>query len=174
MVKHVQQVPSDFHARHSSVGKRYRYLVCNLPYRSPFSRNKSWWVRKSLNLEAIREASSYLIGEHDFSAFRAAACSSPNPNKDLREILCDVKPWLHANLCFELEADSFLQHMVRIMVGTLVQVGTGKLKPEQMKGILESRDRTQAGLTAPAHGLYALAVRYPEDRIEWPDELMDS
>ena len=64
--------------------------------------------------------------------------------------------------------------MVRIMVGTLVQVGTGKLKPEQMKGILECRDRTQAGLTAPAHGLYALAVRYPEDRIEWPDELMDS
>ena len=102
VVKHVQHVPSDFHARHSSVGKRYRYLVCNLPYRSPFSRNKSWWVRKSLNLEAIREASSYLIGKRDFSAFRAAACSSPNPNKDLREILCHVKPWLHANLCFEL------------------------------------------------------------------------
>ena len=173
VVKHVQQVPAAFHARHSSIGKRYRYLVCNLPYRSPFSRNKSWWVRKPLDLDAMREAASELTGRNDFSAFRAAGCSSPNPVKDLREILCDVKPWLHANLCLETEADSFLQHMVRIIVGTLVQVGTGKLKPQQMKGILESRDRVQAGPTAPAHGLYALCVRYPEGTVSWPEEVMN-
>ena len=173
VVKHVQQVPAAFHARHSSIGKRYRYLVCNLPYRSPFSRNKSWWVRKPLDLDAMREAASELTGRNDFSAFRAAGCSSPNPVKDLREILCDVKPWLHANLCLETEADSFLQHMVRIIVGTLVQVGTGKLKPQQMKGILESRDRVQAGPTAPAHGLYALSVRYPEGTVSWPEEVMN-
>ena len=173
VVKHVQQVTAAFHARHSSIGKRYRYLVCNLPYRSPFSRNKSWWVRKPLDLDAMREAASELTGRHDFSAFRAVGCSSPNPVKDLREILCDVKPWLHANLCLETEADSFLQHMVRIIVGTLVQVGTGKLKPQQMKGILESRDRVQAGPTAPAHGLYALSVCYPEGTVSWPEEVMN-
>ena len=173
VVKHVQQVPAAFHARHSSIGKRYRYFVCNLPYRSPFSGNKSWWVRKPLDLDAMREAASELTGRHDFSAFRAAGCSSPNPVKDLREILCDVKPWLHANLCLETEADSFLQHMVRIIVGTLVQVGTGKLEPQQMKGILESRDRVQAGPTAPAHGLYTLSVRYPEGTVSWPEEVMN-
>ena len=173
VVKHVQQVPAAFHARHSSIGKRYRYLVCNLPYRSPFSRNKSWWVRKPLDLDAMREAASELTGRNDFSAFRAAGCSSPNPVKDLREILCDVKPWLHANLCLETEADSFLQNMVRIIVGTLVQVGTGKLQPQQMKGILESRDRIQAGPTAPAHGLYALSVSYPEGTVSWPEEVMN-
>ena len=169
-----QAVSNRFHARFSAQARSYIYRIINRRAPLTTERHLAWHVSTPLDTGSMQLAAQRLIGKHDFSAFRAAACSSPNPNKDLREILCDVKPWLHANLCFELEADSFLQHMVRIMVGTLVQVGTGKLKPEQMKGILESRDRTQAGLTAPAHGLYALAVRYPEDSIEWPDELMDS
>ena len=173
VVKHVQQVPGSFHARHSAIGKRYRYLVCNLPYHSPFSRNKGWWVRKPLDLEAIRLASTYLLGRHDFTAFRASGCTSPNPVKEIREVSCHIKKWHHANVCFEIEADSFLQHMVRIIVGTLVEVGLGKLKSHEMKEILEGRDRSQAGPTAPAHGLYSLAVHYPKGTVSWPEEVIN-
>lgn len=173
VVKHVQPVPDDFHARHSAIGKRYRYLICNLPYQPPFARKTSWWVRFPLDVEAMRKAGSRFVGEHDFSAFRAAQCSSPNPVKELRELSIIEDHTRSAVLQVEMEANSFLQHMVRILVGTLVEAGMGKLKPEQMDSILKSRNRGRAGPTAPAHGLYALRVIYPEGTVSWPTEVMD-
>ena len=173
VVKCVQKVPQDFHARHSAIGKRYRYQVFNLPYKNPFAEKKSWWVPRRLELGAIREAAAELTGTHDFSAFRASGCTSPNPVKELREISIDEKRRLHATLCFELEANSFLQHMVRILAGTLVETGLGKIRPGSVKTILESRARNNAGQTAPAHGLYVLQVRYPEGLVCWPDEVID-
>ncbi len=173
VVKHVQPVPDDFHARHSAVGKRYRYQICNLPYHPPFARKTSWWVRFPLDIEAMREAASHFVGEHDFSAFRAAQCSSPNPVKELREFNINEDRTQKAFLQVEMEANSFLQHMVRILVGTLVEVGLGKLKPEEMDSILKSRDRSLAGQTAPAHGLCVLRVIYPEATVSWPAEVMD-
>ena len=93
--------------------------------------------------------------------------------KELREISIDEKLQLHATLCFELEANAFLQHMVRILVGTLVEVGLGKISPESMNTILNSKDRSQAGPTAPPHGLYSLSVRYSEDIVRWPENVID-
>ena len=120
-----QTVAADFHARHSAVGKRYRYLISNLPYKPPFSLNQSWWVSQDLDIDQMREAADLLVGKHDFSAFRAASCSSPSSVKDLRVIeILEVRS-RHSTLQIEMEANSFLQHMVRIIAGTLVEVGRG-------------------------------------------------
>ena len=117
-------------------------------------------------------AAQYLVGSCDFSSFRASHCSGPDPVKELREITIakTVSPW--GNLIMEFEANSFLQHMVRILTGTLVEVGLRKREAISMEEILMWRDRTKAGKTAPPGGLYQLAVHYPTDLVSWPKELL--
>ena len=174
VVKYAQTVAADFHARHSAVGKRYRYLIFNLPYQSPFSRSQSWWISSDLDIELMRKAADKLIGKHDFSAFRAASCISPSPVKDLREIVITNTRSRYSTLKIEMEANSFLQHMVRIITGTLVEVGQGRKSIEDVAQALEKGQRKQAGKTAPGHGLYSLSVIYPEGMIEWPLEVIDN
>ena len=174
VVKSAQTVNDDFHARHSSIGKRYRYLISNLPYQSPFSRSQSWWISYDLDIEQMCKAAKILIGKHNFSAFRAASCSSTSPVKDLREIEITKVCSRHFTLKIEMEANSFLQHMVRIIIGTLVEVGRGHKSVEDLTQALKSGQRKQAGKTAPAHGLYSLSVIYPKGLIEWPKELIDN
>ena len=174
VVKYAQTVAADFHARHSAVGKRYRYLISNLPYKPPFSLNQSWWVSQDLDIDLMREAADLLVGKHDFSAFRAASCSSPSSVKDLRVIEIFEVRSRHSTLQIEMEANSFLQHMVRIIAGTLVEVGRGYKNVEDVAQALESGQRKQAGKTAPGHGLYSLSVIYPEGMIEWPLEMLDN
>ena len=120
----------------------------------------------------MRTATEYLVGRHDFSSFRASHCSGPDPVKELRKITIakTVSPW--GNLILEFEANSFLQHMVRILTGTLVEVGLRKRKAISMEEILIWKDRTKAGKTAPPGGLYQLAVNYPPDLVNWPEELL--
>ncbi|MGK5094138.1 tRNA pseudouridine(38-40) synthase TruA [Deltaproteobacteria bacterium TL4] len=173
VVKHVLSVPETFHARHSAVGKRYRYLIYNRPYPSPFACHSSWWIPRALDLSAMRQAASFLLGEHDFSSFRAASCSSPSPRKQMRSITITEIQAPYASLSVELEANSFLQHMVRIITGTLVEAGLKKRTPESMQMLLEAKDRTQGGMTAPACGLYVLEVQYPEGELEWPTQVID-
>ena len=173
VVKCAQTVASDFHARQSAIGKRYRYLITNLPYQSPFSRSQSWWISSDLEIDLMRKAAKILIGKQDFSAFRAASCSSPSPVKDLREIVITNTHSRYSTLQIEMEANSFLQHMVRIIAGTLVEVGQGRKSVEDVAQALESGHRKQAGITAPGHGLYSLSVIYPEGMIEWPLEVLD-
>ncbi len=117
-------------------------------------------------------AKEYLVGRHDFSSFRASHCSGPDPVKELQEITIakTVSPW--GNLIMEFEANSFLQHMVRILTGTLVEVGLRQRKAISMEEILVWKDRTKAGKTAPPGGLYQLAVIYPPDLVNWPEELL--
>ena len=173
VVKYAQTVDANFHARHSAIGKRYRYLISNLPYESPFSRSQSWWISTNLEIDLMRKAADLLIGKQDFSAFRAASCISPSPVKDLRKIEITNTRTRYSTLQIEMEANSFLQHMVRIITGTLVEVGQGRKSVEDVAQALESGHRKQAGITAPGHGLYSLSVIYPKGMIEWPLEVLD-
>ena len=174
VVKYAQKVAADFHARCSAIGKRYRYLITNLPYQSPFSRCKSWRVSQALDIELMQEAANLLVGKHDFSAFRSTGSSSPSSHKDLREILVSKTSFCYSTLQIEMEANSFLQHMVRIITGTLVEVGQGRKSVDDVTKALESGNRTLAGITAPAHGLYSLNVIYPDGMITWPVEVIDN
>ena len=150
--------PDAFHARFSATGKRYRYQLWNAHERSVFLAPFAWHVRAPLDLEAMRMAAAPLLGEHDFSAFRARDCQSRQPVRFLRVL--DIDATRAPLIRVEAESKAFLKNMVRNLVGTLVDVGLGKRKAEDMTAILESRDRTRAGRNAPAHGLSLLWVSY--------------
>jgi len=173
VVKQVLSVDSDFHARHSAIGKQYRYLIYNAPYCPPFARSCSWWTPAPLNLDKMQQAAEILLGTHDFSAFRSVQCSSPNTVKTLSKISIEMHHTPASTLYIDLEANSFLQYMVRIIVGTLVDAGLGKRSPEGLEAALKSKDRRNSGKTAPAHGLYVLKVIYPEHLICWDSAFID-
>lgn len=159
-VKGVAPVPQSFHARYSATGKTYRYHVFNRPYPPVFGRRRCWWVRPALQIGAMREAASALVGRHDFSAFRAKACGAKSPVRTIEQLTIEEGDWPEATLRIRIEATGFLQHMARIVAGTLVGVGRGMLKPEQVAAILAGGRREDAGQTAPGWGLYLLEVRY--------------
>ena len=173
VVKCVLSVPATFHARHSAHAKRYRYLINNRPYPSAFKGHHSWWIRKPLDVEAMQAAASSFIGQHDFSAFRSSQCASPSAVKTLHELTLRFVQHSNATLCIEVKANSFLQHMVRIIVGTLVAVGEHRLAPSDIPEILRQKDRQKSGKTAPPYGLYMLTVYY-DTAIPWPDDVIDA
>ncbi len=153
----VAEVPEDFNARYSAKGKQYGYIILNRRVPSPLKRNYSWHVPVPLDLEAMKEGAIHLIGLHDFTSFRAVNSDTINPVRTLRtlEILPDGN-----RIFFSLEADGFLRHMVRTVVGTLVEVGKGRFAPDDVKAMLEAKDRSKAGPTAPGQGLYLVSVQY--------------
>lgn len=151
-------VGSDFHARHSALTRSYRYVIQNRAMRPGLLAGRVSWVREPLDAQAMHEAAQCLLGDHDFSAFRAAECQSRTPQRRLDAITV----WREAGqVLVEVTANAFLQHMVRNIVGTLIPVGRGVQPREWVAAVLASRDRTAAGATAPADGLYLLAIRYP-------------
>lgn len=151
-------VPDDFDARRSALWREYRYVIVNQPLRSPLERQRAWWVREPLDAAAMTQAAAGWLGEHDFSALRAAHCQSHSPMRCLLGIgVSRVGP---TRLELMFRANAFLYHMVRNMVGTLVDVGTGRLTVAAAAALLASRDRTQAGATAPAAGLTLAAIAY--------------
>jgi len=150
-VNGVRSVAEGFHARFDCRERRYRYRIWNRTTPSAIHRWRHWWMPRQLDLDAIREASECLLGEHDFTAFRASGCQASSPVRELRHLGVDRHGW---EINIDIHANAFLYHMVRNMVGTLVGVGLGRWSPAQMQEILNSRDRTLAGATAPAHGLY--------------------
>jgi tRNA pseudouridine38-40 synthase len=157
VINRIEEVPDDFHARFSAKGKTYRYVILNRSYPSAFERDRCMQISFSLNLDAMKEAAAILPGKHDFSAFRASDCSAGHPNREIR--LIEVRKngeWV----TIIVSGDAFLKHMVRNIVGTLIEVGRDKLTPADVKVIFESRDRTKAGPTAPARGLFLVAVDY--------------
>ena len=174
VVKSVKTVSADFHARHSAIGKRYRYLISNHSYHSPFTKNKSWQVGQILDVDLMKKIAEILIGGHDFSAFRSSNCSSPNTVKDIREISIRKSHFQKSILQIEIEANSFLQHMVRIITGTLVEAGKGRISCTDVEKALNKGDRNLAGCTAPAYGLYSLKVIYPDGLVSWPPEVIDN
>lgn len=152
-------VPGSFHARFSAVARCYRYSIREGRVRPVLERKRCGWVTGRLDLAAMRAGAAWLRGEHDFSAFRAAGCEARSPWRNVTRLAL----WRAAGaLRVEVEANSFLQHMVRNIVGSLTLVGRGKKPPEWMAQVLAGRDRRRAGPAAPPHGLELVAVRYPE------------
>jgi tRNA pseudouridine38-40 synthase len=156
-VVELADVPSDFNARYHARGKLYRYAVWNHVVRSPLDRRTSWHCRSPLDIHAMREAATVFVGEHDFRAFRAADCERQTTVRLLRRL--DVTNQ-GALIRFDVEGTAFLKNMVRILVGTLIEVGRGKLGREDLLRIQAAGDRTAAGMTAPAAGLTLIHVTY--------------
>jgi tRNA pseudouridine38-40 synthase len=153
------EVEPTFDAQFSAVEKTYRYRVLNSRIRSPFEHNRSWQVHAGIDIEPTRDASAYLIGEKDFSSFRAVGCVASSPVRMMKSIIISMDSGI---ITFELTADGFLRHMVRNIVGTLVDVGRGRFSTGDFAAILDARDRTRAGRAAPPHGLYLVRVVYPQ------------
>lgn len=165
-VREATEVSDEFHPRFSATGKHYRYTILQRPDRAPRWRDRAWHRPEPLALEAMREAAAHLIGEHDFAAFRAAGCTAATTVRRIEKIdLSVAEPEL---LAVDVRGNAFLRNMVRILVGTLVEVGQGRRTPAQVAEILASRDRTTAGITAPAHGLELMEVRYDGRRPRPP------
>lgn len=153
----VEKTGNDFHARFSAKGRGYVYRLLNRRAPAVLEKNRVWWVPVPLDVEKMREGTKYLLGHHDFSSFRAAACQAKSPLKTLDKLDIEV---CGEEIRFIVEARSFLHHQVRNMVGTLKMVGDGHLQPDDVKRILEAKDRKAAGPTAPACGLYLSKVVY--------------
>lgn len=159
VIKEVGEVPLSFNARGDAQKKIYRYTILNRDYPTALDYRRVWFVPHKLNLSVMQRAARYLVGNHDFRSFQAAKCSSRNPVKKIFKIDFMIKDDL---VHIQFEGSGFLKHMVRNLVGTLVWVGKGKFKPEEVREILESRDRKRAGPTAPPQGLCLVKVFYPE------------
>lgn len=150
-------VSSDFHARFDVAGKEYRYFVYRSNIRDPFKRFYAYQYSYSLDIEAIKRAASYLIGRHDFTSFCSAKTETEDRIREIKEIeIIEDKDML----IFRFVGNGFLYNMVRIMVGTLLDVGRGQLHPDDISSILSKKDRTFAGKTAPPQGLYLWEVYY--------------
>ena len=156
-VVEVEKVSEDFHARFSAKGRGYIYRILNRRAPSVLLKNRVWWVPVPLDVAKMHQASRCLIGKHDFTSFRAAACQAKSPIKTLDKL--DIIQ-TGEEIRFEVEARSFLHHQVRNFVGTLKMVGDGHLQVDDVQKILQARDRKQAGVTAPAEGLYLSKVWY--------------
>jgi tRNA pseudouridine38-40 synthase len=156
-VKAVELVPDSFHARRQGRSRIYEYRILNRSSPSPFHLRYAWHVHDGLDIAAMRQAISCLIGEHDFSSFRGAGCDADHP---VRTVYGTSINQIDDLVVFTVEATAFLRHMVRNLVGTLVEVGRQQRTPQSFDALLEARDRTQAGMRAPAQGLFLMKVKY--------------
>lgn len=154
------QVPEGFHARYSAIRRRYRYLIYDQPARSALCAGRAAVSRYRLDAPAMHAAAQLLIGEHDFSAFRAAACQSRSPWRRLERLEFSRRGPL---VVMDITANAFLHHMVRNLAGTLMQVGRGLQSLDWPQRVLEDGVRARAGATAAACGLYLIAVSYPDE-----------
>ena len=152
-----EEVPDDFHARFSAKGKIYKYRILNRREPTSLYRNHAWHVNQRLQVKNMKLAAATLIGKHDFSAFRGAGCSAHSPIRTIRSMIVKKNGEFIEII---VEADAFLQYMMRNIAGTLVEVGLGRFSPEDVKQMLKSRDRKTAGRTAPPQGLYLVTVLY--------------
>jgi tRNA pseudouridine38-40 synthase len=157
-------VDPGFDARYSALSRVYRYIILNRYTRSALYQGRAAWICPPLAVEPMRAAARLLLGRRDFTSFRAQGCQARTPIRTLHRF--DV--WRSDDfVCMELEADAFLQHMVRNLAGTLIAIGGGTAPPAWAAAVLEQRDRRAAAATAPADGLYFLRVTYPQ-RYSFP------
>ena len=153
-----QPVADDFHARHGARARRYRYSILNRPVRPALDARYVTWERHPLDADAMHQAAQALVGEHDFSAYRAIACQARHARREVRQVrVFREGPRVHV----EIEANAFLHHMVRNIVGSLLPIGRGQRPREWMGELLDGRNREVAGPTAPASGLTFIGPRYP-------------
>jgi tRNA pseudouridine38-40 synthase len=165
-----ETAPEGFDARRWARGKRYTYTILCTAVRSPLERGRAWEIRRPLDVDAMRRAAPALLGPHDFSAFRAADCPARTTVREIRRL--DIRQ-SGERTEIAAEATAFLKHMVRNIVGTLVEVGHGRRAADSLAALLEGRDRTRAGPTAPAHGLCLDEVFYLPGNANPREELED-
>ena len=160
-----KELDETFHARYSATHRSYLYRILNNQTPSALWSKRSLFVPQKLDIRAMRAASKYLIGEHDFSSFRGSGCQSNSPVRTIEVIKITKK---NSFITFELRANAFLLHMVRIIIGTLLMVGKREIKPVEMKNILNEKDRRISGKTVSSSGLYFLGPKYPA-KYQLPD-----
>ena len=153
-------VSDQFHARYAARRRRYRYRIVRRPTRPALDARYAVWVREALDVAAMRQAAATLIGEHDFTSFRTVACQAPSPVRTVHRIELIER---EDTLDLHFEANAFLHHMIRNLVGSLMVVGRHEQSPDWIARVLAARDRTLAGPTAPAHGLTFMAALYPAE-----------
>ena len=158
VIRRAEEVEAEFHARRSARSKVYEYRILNRVTPPAIDRQYVWYVPQKLNLDEMKKATHSLVGEYDFSAFRSVGSSTRSSVRNI--FRAEWKREKEGLLRFEIEASGFLKQMVRAIVGTLVEVGRGKIDAEGFREILESKDRKEAGPTAPAHGLFLSEVKY--------------
>lgn len=161
-LKWVRPVDDSFHARFSAVARSYRYIILNSDVPSALFHAKVSWELKPLNVDRMHHASQVLIGEHDFSAFRAVGCQSKSPFRNVHEINLTRRGEL---IFLDIKANAFLYHMVRNIAGSLMAVGTGARSHEWFLDVFSSKNRNRADVTASAGGLYFLRAHYPEQYV---------
>lgn len=150
---------ADFHARFSAIARFYRYVILNRPINSAVRHQQITWCHKPLDATKMHLAAQALVGEHDFSSFRASSCQSVSPNRWMYFVKVSRQ---HDEVIIDLSANAFLHRMVRNIAGVLMAIGTGERPPYWMQELLVIKDRTQGGKSAPANGLYLGGIYYPE------------
>jgi len=156
----VTPVDDEFHARFSALSRSYRFIIHNTPIKSAVYRNYATHEHESLNPTLMQQAAKCLLGEHDFSSFRAAGCQAHSPIRTMSKLdLRHQGEWIW----LDLKANAFLQHMVRNIAGCLIEIGSGKRSAKWLTDVLAAKDRTKAGITAPPNGLYLAGVEYPAE-----------
>ena len=158
VVKEMSEVPWEFHSQYHARGKIYNYRIYSNPVRAAFARGICWFVHRPLDLEAMSRAARHFLGTHDFNAFCAAQCDVEDRVRTVTDVGFDREDG--GMIVFRIEADGFLRHMVRNIVGTLVDIGRGRIPEDDILRILEARDRRLAGQSAPARGLCLMEVKY--------------
>ncbi|MDD2761450.1 MAG: tRNA pseudouridine synthase A, partial [Methylomonas sp.] len=154
-----QQAIGDFHARYSAIARFYRYVILNRPMKSALLRTQATWCYQALDERTMHAAAQSLLGEHDFSSFRAQGCQSKSPNRYMHFIEVHRSG---EQVIIDICANAFLHHMVRNIAGVLMEIGMGKQAPDWAAQLLEIKDRSRAAMTAPPHGLHLAGVYYPE------------
>ncbi len=155
--KWAKEVGDDFHARFNAHARSYEYKIHNHPVRSSLKAGYYLWEPRSLNIDEMKKAAAFLVGEHDFSCFRGSMCQAKSPIKAIEYLQIDA---IDDDLIIKVKANAFLHHMVRNIVGTLLKIGRGEEKPEWMLLVLDSKDRKEAGPTAEPQGLYFIKAHY--------------
>ena len=158
-IRWAKLVDDTFHARFSAMERRYRYLIYTSPVKPGLLSRGVTWTHKALNLSQMQEAANYLIGEHDFTSYRAIACQANSPVREVKAM--DVYS-AGDLIVIDVRANAFLHHMIRNFAGVLMAIGAGEAEPLWARQVLDARDRTQGGVTAPPYGLYFVDVKYPD------------
>ena len=160
--KRAEYADADFHPRYSCLCKEYEYLIYNSPLPDVFLHNRAWHIKKKLDVAKMKEATKFIEGKKDFRAFMASGSDIADTVRDVKSIKITENNSL---ISIKISADGFLYNMVRIITGTLVDVAKGTISPQQTKDIIASLDRKNAGITAPAHGLYLNRIFYEKEDI---------
>ena len=161
-----RRVDDDFHARFSAVARSYRYVIFSRKVPGALLRDRVTWTHETFDVTRMQAGAAYLLGEHDFSSYRTVACQAKSPVRTIQRLEISQQGEF---TYLDIEANAFLHHMVRNIAGVLMAVGRGEREPLWVRQVLEQRDRTCGGVTAPSAGLYLVGVRYPQ-RFELPEQ----